>query len=308
MEAQRDAVVALQREVQAVEQRIRKAEGDLEQKRYHLQCEADALEGEARDLERYEQEIAAIGAERDQLQDPQARRLSLSEQRWQADERLSDLKVQRAGLRVEDERLAKRQEALRALSGGAVCDYCGQPLPPEQQRAAMGEAAQQREEIAALVVQITEQGRDGKRRADDLRQQEERAQQDLQTLSRLEARLGQANQERLRMAARQDTLPDIRRRLDAQIRQIRERDFAHADQELLVTLSAQLERQERVGEQIAEARERLKQLQNAEREYLQLERAQEVMATEPTRAEELALLIGKREAQIERGAADDRRP
>jgi exonuclease SbcC len=305
LQEQYGAALALQREAGELDNRIRAEYEKLDRERYRLECEAKQLEDEGRERSRYEAEISKVEAEIARFGDPEkgtdpdSRRKDAEAKRNSADEALMGLKADLAGLRTRENALAKRLEAL-ASSDSSVCDYCGQALPAAKRRQAIAEAEQERAELAAQQEEVTARGRDAKKQSDRWRLEAEQAQADLRAVSNLETRRAHGTQELLRITERTKTLPDVKRRMEAFERRIREREYAQAEQERLMQVSAQLEKLERVSQQLADAQAELAGYQNAGRDLDRLHQAEQVMETEPPRAAELETGIAKRDGQIAR--------
>jgi exonuclease SbcC len=297
LEAQYDAAIALQREAQEIERRIRDAFDALDRERYRLEREVQTLETETREIERYDQEIRRFDDELALLGDLQVRRQNVETRRREAEDRLVELRTSAGTQNAQEAALLKRLAAL-ANSSESSCEYCGQPLSPEKRRAAIDEAKTAHQSLIAEHQRTMAEGRNAKRGADDARAEAEQIQKDLQLSAQLGAQRAQATQERIRIVERTATLPDVRRRMAEFEQSIARREYAPADQERLIVVSAQLERLERIGQQIADARAEIARYAGAERERLQLQAADAVLQTEPARVRELTDGIERRETQI----------
>jgi exonuclease SbcC len=305
LEAQFGQVLELDREARRLEAVIQAEREKLGNEHYRLGCDVDNLEKEARDLgqydaevERLEREIARYGDPQEGA-DPEGRRQRAEAGRAAADDAFVKLKAAHESVKTQIERLQKRVDALEA-SDEPLCEYCGQTLSPAQRRKAADEAQAEQAALRAQLKDLAARGLEAKKQGERHRQAAEQAQADLRSVARLDAQRAQAAQEQLRLAERTKALPDLRRRLDQFARRLQERDFAVEAQERLVRVSAQREKMERAVEELEAVRAERDRYQNAERDLLQLQHADQILDTEPARAEEIRGLIAKREAQIEK--------
>jgi exonuclease SbcC len=313
LEERYDAVLALQREAQQLERVIREEFDRLDRERYRVECEAVELEGLAQEVGRYADEVMRLDAEVAAYGDPEARRADADQKRQDAEKRrrefeesLLALRTDHATLKAQADALQKRLDAL-AGSDAAVCEYCGQDLPPAKRKKALAEAQAEQDALAEQMAGVAAQGREAKKQADACGREAEQWQREaarldgeLRQVATLQARRAQAEQERLRVEERVKTLPEVQRRHQKYVKVLNDKAFAQAEQERLVAVSAQLEKSERVGEQLNHVRQELARYKDAERHLLELEQADGVLATEPARADELRLVIAKRESQIEK--------
>lgn len=296
---QYEQVLALEREARQLDTTIRDEQTRLDRERYRLQCDVEALEGEAKELGRYDAEVARIEEQIAAFGDQEGKRQEAEARRAAADDRIALLKGEHGALKAQTDALQKRLAAL-AESDASLCEYCGQPLPHDRRAAARADAEAQMQELHAERERVAGQGREAKRASDQAKLEIEQAQRDLGAVARLDARRGQAAQEQLRLVERTKTLPDLRRRLDKFSRQLAERDYAHAEQERLVAVSARLEKMERVAQQLQDARTEQEALKGAERDLLLLQQAEQILQTEPARVAEQQALVQKRTGQIEK--------
>jgi exonuclease SbcC len=297
LEAQYDSVLQLQREQTQLEKQIRVEHDALDRERYRLECEVQQLVEEEREIDRYQADVERLQSEIAGFGDMDARSAAIEERRLKAEEVFGDLKTELGEVKAHAVAVEKRLLALRS-SDASLCEYCGQPLPPDRRHDAIAEAEATRADLVRRNDDVTRRGRDARKAVDQVKEDAERVQRDLRQLADMQARLAQATQERLRVVARTQTLPDVRRRFDIHAARIAQRDYARPEQERLIAVSAELERLERVGEELAVVRAELTRLTGAERDRLQLQNAEQVMATDPARAVELRAVITRRETQI----------
>jgi exonuclease SbcC len=304
LQPQFDRMLLLEREARTLETTIRDEHTRLDRERYKAQCDVETLEGESRDVNLYDTELSDIDAAiagygaPGTAQSPDARRRDAEAKRAETDDGMVALKGEHGAVRAQIDALEKRIGAL-AGSDASLCEYCGQPLPPGRRAAALSEARAEQERLAARLEQIVAAGREAKRQSDRLRQDAERAQADLAAVGKLEARRAQAIQERYRLSERTKTLPDVRRHLERATRQLTDKDFLHAEQERQVRIAAELERLERVAQDLQAARAEHESLAGTERDRLLLQQAEEALSTEPARVEEGRALVARRTGQIE---------
>jgi exonuclease SbcC len=296
---QYETALSLQRESQALEKQIRDAYEALDRERYRLECDVRTLEEEGRGLAQYDAEIERLNAEITAYEDPDTRRKAAEARRAEAEEAFLRLRTEHAEFKARCEALQTRLEALTG-SDAAECQYCGQPLPPSRRKEAVAQAEAETKRITGEMADVAAKGREAKKDADRYRQEAEQAQTDLRAVTTLETQRAQASQERLRVEERAKTLPDVRRRYEKLALRIVEKDYATAEQERLMQVSAQLEKMERISQQLQDTTRELEKYGDAERQMIELQQADEVMATEPARADELRALIAKREGQIEK--------
>ena len=297
LETQYDAAIVLQREAREIERRVRDAFDALDRERYRLDSEVKVLEKESEERERYESEMARVTDEIAGYGDMTERHASIEERRINADEALVEMKALHATFCARRLAVQKRLDGLSS-SDLPACEYCGQALPPEKRHRAVADANAEKDDLTARERDVVAQGRDAKKAADLCRTDSEQLQKSLRTISTLEARHAQATQEHLRIVKRTEMLPDLRRRREAYEGQIARREYAVAEQERLVAVSARLEKLERVTQQLTDARTELARCENAERDLLKLQAAHGVRASEPVRAGELSEEITRRESQI----------
>lgn len=308
LEAQYGSLLELEREVHALDATIRGEHDDLDRERYRLACDVESLEKEQREIPRWEAEVARLDAQiADHIdpqsgQDPKQRRAQAEQRRADADDALVKRKAEHEALRNEIERLERRCQAL-ASSNESLCDYCGQPLSPAKREQAQVEAQAEQVSLEARLRACLAKGKEAKRESDHWVGEAKRAQADLDALAKIELRRAHATQEQLRLEERCKTLPDLHRRLTGFERRLGERDFAHDAQERRLRVSAQLEKLERVAQELALARTQEQQLAGAVREFAQLESAHTTVVLEEQRAGEYRALIEKRQAQVAKAEA-----
>jgi hypothetical protein len=140
LEERYDAVLALQREAQQLERVIREEFDRLDRERYKVECEVAELEGLAQEVGRYEEEARRLEIEVAGYGDPEARRQQADQDRQDAEARrrqeeeaLLALRTEHATHKAQADALQKRIDALSG-SDAAVCEYCGQDLPPPSAR------------------------------------------------------------------------------------------------------------------------------------------------------------------------------
>ena len=297
LESQYDAVLALQGEAQTLEREIQNELNTLDRERYRLDCEVQQLTQESAAIGEYDKEIDRLDLQIAPLASCDTRRQEAEAKRAECDDKLLNLKAEASSLRAQDGSLARREAALAEGAGG-LCDYCGQALSPEKRAQALAQTQAERAELLRQQTTITQEGREIKRQSEQWRGESEAAQRDGRTLSGLEAKRATAAQERIRIVERTRTQPDIQKRLTGLETKITNREYAPAAQERLMKIAAQLEKSERVRQQLTDARTQLLTYGNAERDLLTLQTATETLATEPERIAELYTGIEKRTAQI----------
>lgn len=297
LEIERDRALSLQEEARKLEAVIRSEQTKVENERYQAQCELETLENEAKDLAYISKEAERIALEIAQLGDPEARRVEAEINREAANEALIALKGEHGAIRAREAALQKRLDALTA-SESTDCEYCGQPLPPARRDQAIQTALAEQAELAREGKTVSEKGRDAKRDADKWASETQEALKTARTLSNLEMRRAHAEQEKLRFEERQKTLPDVRRRFEQLDRRVKEKEYAHPEQERLLAVTAQLERFERVAQELNATRTEVARYAHAERDRFELERADQVLQTEPEQADSLQKRITKRENQV----------
>jgi exonuclease SbcC len=297
LEEEYDEALRLQRRAQTLDKQIRDEYERVDRERYRLECEIQNLEAESQDAARYEDEIGRLDAEISAYGDPEARRVEAEKRRTASEEQLLKLREDHATLKAKADALQTRLSALTG-SDAAECEYCGQPLPPNRRREAIQQAETEQKELTGKMAEVAGQGRDAKKEAERHRASAEEAQREQRTLNDMVSRRALAEQQRHRIEERTRQLPAVRRQFDGYVKRIANKDYAHAEQEELVQVSARLEKLERVAEELNNVRAQLQRYRDAEREHLLLQQAAEVMETEPPKVAEIRGLIAKREEQI----------
>lgn len=299
LDAEYDRVLALEREDAELARRIQTEAQKIDNERYRLETEAETLEREGQELGRVDEEVARAEADIAALGDPDTVRREAEEDRLLRDDELLQLRTRHAELKATVDALAKRRDAL-ASSESAVCDYCGQPLPPAKRRAAIAETEAEQDTLTRSMQELAARGRDVKKQADDCRRRAENAQAEVVAVERLRTRLGQLHQHQNRIQERMKELPGLRRRRDTFARKLAEKDYATSEQERRIQIAGQLEKLERVGQRRADVRADLEKLRGVTVEMERLRQAQEVLQAEPPRVELLKERVGKKEDGIGR--------
>lgn len=299
LEEQYDQVLALEREAGELDKRIQDEFRQLDNERYRLETEISTLDRESQELARFEGDITHIEREISDFGDPMALREEAEGKRVQAEEELLRLRTQHAERKSGTEVIDKRITALSG-SDSAICDYCGQALPPDRRQKAIAEAQTERDRLAAEMQDLAAEGKDCRRQAEDFRKQAEQAQNDLVAMERLRTRLGQLTQHRMRIEERLKAVPEMRRRHERFVQRLSERDFAQKEQERRVQIAALLEKLERVGQRRSDVRTELERYKGIPVEMERLRQADADMQTYPPRIAELTERIAKKEETIAR--------
>lgn len=299
LEAAQTEAVRLSEEARKLAEVINAEYTKLDRERHLAECDVSQLEGEAKDLARYESEVARYEAEVQGFGDVQARKTEAETERQIASDLWVSLKEQNAGLKTQAEALQKRLTALEE-SDSALCEYCGQSLPPEKRQGAIAEAEAELVRVKQEMTQLASEGKQAKVTVDKWNGIVADCDRDLRQVGMVQTRLNHALQERLRFAERQKELPTLRRRLEELTQKVNNREYAPQEQERQVQISAQLEKLERTAQELAQVRAELARYHNAERDRFELERADEVLAGDPPQADELKALIEKYQGQVEK--------
>ncbi len=299
LQAKHREVIALQREAQSLETAIQKEHAQVDNERYRLQCEAENLQNESKDEGRYEAVLHDVEQQIHDLGDLEAAFAQADDERRKADEQVVELRAAFAAQKAEQARLQTRLDALSA-SDAALCEYCGQALPPAKRQQAIGETQAEWDTLAQQMKRVSAQGKAAKGDADHWQKEAEAVQKKRRVLAGLLSQQTAASQELFRLRERTKTLPDVRDRLAVFTEKIAKRDYAHEAQEKLVQISALLEKNERVEQQLQNAQEELNSLSGIERTMAQLQIAQQIMETDPPRVVEITSAMDKRTAQIEK--------
>ena len=302
LEQKFDRILSLEREARALESAVGQERERLERERYHVEREVAELEALKRELADLEQDVAGLDAQIAEFGDPEARRAAAEDARAKTDDALVHLRADHGALKKEAEGLEKRLAAL-CSSDASLCEYCGQSLPPEKRQQAVAETKAAQDELQRRIDLLTATGRDLKRDADAHRAAGERAQADLRAVAQFQARRSHAVQERERLAERLKTLPERQKTLARHDAVLKAKQYAQEEQERLLKITADLEKAERIREELAATRAELEQYKNAAVHMERLQQALGVLEAEPPKAGELRTLIGKREAQIEKARA-----
>ncbi|HVK02285.1 MAG TPA: SMC family ATPase [Armatimonadaceae bacterium] len=302
LEQKFDRILSLEREARALESAVGQERERLERERYHVEREVAELEALKRELADLEQDVAGLDAQIAEFGDPEARRTAAEDARAKTDDALVHLRADHGALKKEAEGLEKRLAAL-CSSDASLCEYCGQSLPPEKRQQAVAETKAAQDELQRRIDLLTATGRDLKRDADAHRAAGERAQADLRAVAQFQARRSHAVQERERLAERLKTLPERQNTLARHDAVLKAKQYAQEEQERLLKITADLEKAERIREELAATRAELEQYKNAAVHMERLQQALGVLEAEPPKAGELRTLIGKREAQIEKARA-----
>lgn len=302
LEQKFDRILSLEREARALESAVGQERERLERERYHVEREVAELEALKRELADLEQDVAGLDAQIAEFGDPEARRAAAEDARAKTDDALVHLRADHGALKKEAEGLEKRLAAL-CSSDASLCEYCGQSLPPEKRQQAVAETKAAQDELQRRIDLLTATGRDLKRDADAHRAAGERAQADLRAVAQFQARRSHAVQERERLAERLKTLPERQNTLARHDAVLKAKQYAQEEQERLLKITADLEKAERIREELAATRAELEQYKNAAVHMERLQQALGVLEAEPPKAGELRTLIGKREAQIEKARA-----
>ena len=292
-------VRGLQREAQDLDNAIRTEQEALDRERYRVECDVDKLVNEAKDETRYENELLKTNAQIGELGDGEAEAKRADDARRKADESVVELRAALQGLKADQARLQKRMDALSA-SDAAACEYCAQELPPAKRQQALGEAHAEWDALAAQMKAITTRGKAAKADVEKCQAVQDDVQKKQRLLDNLRLQQAQANQELHRLRKRTETLPSVRKHLNALSEKLARRDYAHEAQERRLQVSALLEKNERVEQQYNDAQQELKTLSGIERTQAQLQAAQEIMHDDPPRVAEFDALIAKRVGQIEK--------
>lgn len=299
LEEQDQEARLLESEGHALQLRINQARNDVDNERYGLARDADAIEREGADITRLDTALADLDAEIARFGDPEDARRQAEAERDAADREFVELKSENGALKAQIEGWEKRLAALQG-SDAPLCEYCGQPLSREKRQRARVEAEAERDRLQAEQREIAARGGELNRLREQLRRDAERAQADLRTVAGLRERRAQLEQNRLRLVERGKDLPRLREKLAGLERTLADRSYAQEDQERLVQVSARREKLERVAQELAAVRAELSRLAGAERQFALLGTAETTVATA---GEEIARhdeVVAKRRAAIER--------
>jgi DNA repair protein SbcC/Rad50 len=299
LDAEYDQVLTLEREDAVLARRVQDEAQALDNERYRLESEVLTLEREARELEGLETDIARVESEIAAFGEPERVRQEAEDDRARHDDELLALRTRHAELKATCDALGRRRDAL-AGSESAVCDYCGQALPPDQRRAALVETEAERDALTREMTDLSARGREAKRLVEECRRRAEAAQADAVAVERARTRLGQLLQHQNRIQERMKDLPGVRRRRDAHARRLEEKDYAQKEQERRLQIAGQLEKLERVGQRRADVRADLDRLRGVTAEMERLRQAQDVLRDEPPRVEVLRERVSKKEEAIGR--------
>ncbi len=302
LQARTAEALPLHREKEALQATVRDAREALDRERYRLSHEIAERERAIADIARYDDEIAHQEAEIAAFGDSEARRCAAEDERARIDDALQEVRSQHAALQAESQRLAARIDAL-AGSESSECDYCGQPLSPTARARARADAETARTAIEAQIVERKAQGRELRHQSENARRAADEALAQLRQVGVLQNRQAQAYQQRTQLAGRIDDLPELRRQHDALAQRLATNDFAAAEQERLMALSAQLERAERTGKELERLLKERTNYENVARDLFELTRADEVAATEPPGIAERQVRIDRLSAQREKAVA-----
>ncbi len=302
LEQKYDRVLALEREARALETAVSQERERLERERYHAEREVAELENLKGERAELEKDVARLDAHIAEFGDLEARAEAAEAARTAADDALVHLRSDHGALKRESEGLEKRLAALSS-SDASLCEYCGQPLSAEMRQQAVAETEAELARLRSEMAARAAQGRDLKQESDRCRAELARIQEERRTVANFTARRGHAVQEFERLTERLKTLPERRKTLAAFDRALSEKRYAPDEQERLLKISAELEKAERIREELTAARAELEQYRTAAVQMERLQQALALLETEPPKAAELRALVSKREGQIEKGRA-----
>ncbi|GAB4468296.1 MAG: hypothetical protein OHK0029_40570 [Armatimonadaceae bacterium] len=294
---QYETMLALEREAQALEARIQDEYRKLDNERYRLETEIAQMEREGAELPTIDDQIAGIKRDIETFGDVEKREQE-AETGWQkTDDEIQSLRTRHADLKAQCEQLQKRIDALSG-SDSAICEYCGQSLPPAKRQQAIVAAEAEWEELQRVLQDVAAEGKDCKLRLSEWKHSTEAARADRLEVARLQTKLGQILQNQNRLTERLKELPGLQRRFQKFTQRIAEKDYAPAEQERRLKIAAELEKFERVAQWRKDVYADLERYKNVGAEMERLRQAQEEMEVAPPRIEELNERIAKKESSI----------
>ncbi|MDX1931463.1 MAG: SMC family ATPase [Capsulimonadales bacterium] len=290
---------AFERQAAEHEKRIREAERELDRERYAVRCELDLLEQEAEFIARMDTEIARFDREIHGFGDLDRRFGELEERQKATEQEFNELKEENGAVKGEQALFRQRLDALTA-SSSATCEYCGQPLPPARRQEAIIETRTRLEQLEDRLRDLKNRGGEAKRVSDLIRGELRQLRDDQTVVTRLSTQRTQALQEHLRLTERATQLPNLRTRHETLDRRLREKDYATEEFEALTRVTAQMERLERVEQQLQDVRKAINDCGDIERQRLLLESAEKDLLVYPSQRDEVRQRIDVRSGKIEK--------
>ena len=184
LQAQYREVMAMQRDAQSLETAIQKEHAQVDNERYRLQCEAENLQNETKDEGRYEAVLRDVEQQLHDLGDLEDVFAQADEERRKADEQVVELRAAFTAQKAEQARLQTRLDALSA-SDAALCEYCGQALPPAKRQQAIDETQADWDVLAQQMKRVSAQGKAAKGEADHWQKETEAVQKKRRVLAGL---------------------------------------------------------------------------------------------------------------------------
>jgi DNA repair protein SbcC/Rad50 len=288
---------SLYQEREALQKIVNAAQTELDRDLYRLDGDLTQLDQEAREIERYDAELLTSNAELAAYGDPEARRVAAESERQKSEDAMAELKARHGAAKSEQDRLMRRRDALEA-SAASRCEYCGQALSPEARENALAQTDRELGAVDEKLLVLSQQAREVQRQSKGAKEAVEQAIGESQAVAALINRRANAEQERLRLDQRLAERPRFEARRLRLFEALQQKQFAKSEQERLLVLAAQLEKTERIREELQVLRKTEVSYTNLPREWERLEQAELILSTEPERASALSEQLSERTEKL----------